>query len=153
MKKGIRLITKSKLIIFSLAVASTTACTSQPMSQPSSEPPAQPMSQPPAQPTNEFKPQVQRTIHNHLKELTTCYEATLERIPKFEGKLVVQWQINKEGKVTHFTPVKESSTLTDERFIQCVGDAFATWQFPIPPDEDLAEITYPFFFRHENRHK
>jgi Ca-activated chloride channel family protein len=107
-------------------------------------------SQPPDITPGINKEEVRRTVRNHIEEVSTCYQATLERNSKIEGKLVVQWQINKEGKATNFAPVKESSTITDARLIQCINDAFATWQFPVPPDNTLAEIRYPFSFRPKN---
>ncbi|HEY8270875.1 MAG TPA: AgmX/PglI C-terminal domain-containing protein [Pseudobdellovibrionaceae bacterium] len=100
-----------------------------------------------SQPASLNKDDVRPVILSHLKEVRICYEATLERTPKSEGKLVVSWQINKEGKATNYTAIKESSTIFDQRLIQCLGDTLSTWQFPIPPDDAVAEITYPFFFR------
>lgn len=90
---------------------------------------------------------VRRTLRGHIPEVRLCYEAVLERDPKIEGKLLLRWTIDSQGKATDISPVKESSTLQDERLITCITDALATWQFEKPPEETTANITYPFYFR------
>lgn len=112
-------------------------------------PPSQDLNKPaePKDPQGLTKESLRIPIRDHLKEIRICYEATLERNPQVKGKLVVQWEIGQEGTATHFAPVKGSSTITDERLIQCVGDAIATWQFPIPQDQSTIEVRYPFYFR------
>jgi len=94
---------------------------------------------------------IRRTIRSHRTEVEICYGATLERDAKIEGKLVLNFKINSEGSAIDLEPVKESSNITDSRFINCIRNAFATWKFPVPPSDMEPEITYPFNFKkHES---
>ena len=57
------------------------------------------------------------------------------------GKLVVEFGILPNGKVTDQKPKERSSNAALDR---CITAAFAGWTFPKPPGGGSAVVTYPF---------
>lgn len=121
---------KSLFALSLLGVLVATACTTKPKAN-----------------EGEYDPEAVRgVIRSHMGEIKLCYGATLERNPNVEGKLVLNFNIGHDGYITNVDPVQESTNLKDDRFMNCIRDAIATWQFPVPPEGVVAEVKYPFVF-------
>lgn len=93
------------------------------------------------------KANVRKTIRTHMNEVNACYGSTLRRDPKIEGKVVLKFTINGEGQVVNLDPIKESSTVSDSGFVNCLRQTIAFWKFPNPPADNDVEVTYPFQFK------
>jgi TonB family protein len=85
---------------------------------------------------------VRESVRAHLSEVQQCYSARLKRVPQLKGKLVLQWDILGSGEVTN-VKVKES---VDPVVDKCVADKLAKWKFPAPPNNMVANVSYPFQF-------
>jgi outer membrane biosynthesis protein TonB len=100
------------------------------------------------QPMSEFsgpgmdKEVVRATVKAHLPEVQQCYSNRLRRMPGLAGKLVLQWDILGSGEVTNVT-VKQS---LDPQVDKCVAEKLAKWKFPQPPNNMVANVSYPFQF-------
>jgi hypothetical protein len=103
---------------------------------------------PQGQPMSEFSgpgmdPEVVRqTVQSHLAEVRACYTGRLRRAPGTSGKLVLQWDILGSGDVTNVA-VKHS---VDKVIDKCVSEKLAKWKFPSPPNNMVANVSYPFQF-------
>lgn len=91
------------------------------------------------------KEEVWEVIRKHLHEIRYCYEMSILRNPKLQGKILVAFVINAEGTVKNHS-VKESE-LKDPPLNQCVLGRLATWKFPKPKGRINVDVQYPFVFR------
>lgn len=92
---------------------------------------------------------IQATITAHQRELQVCYNKSLKRVPRqsmpnMQGKLIMEWSVNPEGKVTG-SKVRNNET-GDEELGYCIVDAAKSWQFPKSSDGSAMTIYYPFYF-------
>lgn len=88
-------------------------------------------------------------IRSHVPEIMSCYEGALAKDPRLEGRVVVRFEINDQGKISKFENLRERSTLNEPKVIDCLSEAMKTWTFPKPPPGITAEITFPFTFSHK----
>lgn len=89
--------------------------------------------------------QVRRTVHLHMNEIRFCYEQALQANPDLDGRVVVRFVVNGNGRV--MTSVTQSSTLGAAPGA-CVSRAISRWQFPGVPNGGVTSVTYPFSFTH-----
>jgi hypothetical protein len=87
---------------------------------------------------------IRQVVAFHMPEIQECYEQVLSDTgKKLEGKVVVHFVINTEGRVSQAKPVPKKSTLKDERLVSCVL-ALRGWAFPKPSDNRDHPVEYPF---------
>jgi hypothetical protein len=89
---------------------------------------------------------IRRVIRTRMNEIRYCYEKGLVQHPDLEGKLVVSFLIGRDGRAMAATP--RESTIADPSVVRCVVEAVGRLTFPMPPDARLAQVSYPFVFRH-----
>ena len=82
-----------------------------------------------------------RTKHDAFRQ---CYNSTLARDPKMEGRVTVRFEINADGKVTR-ARVAENS-LPDCDAVHCVRDHFLQILFP-KPQGGILTVAYPIRFK------
>jgi hypothetical protein len=88
---------------------------------------------------------VRQTIFHGLKDVKTCYEAGLTNQPDMGGRLVMVWKIDERGNPSDV--VVKSSKLKSTGVESCVTTVIKKLKFSELPRGDVAEITYPFFFK------
>lgn len=88
------------------------------------------------------KEAVRVIVREHVSEVRKCYENRLRTKPELSGKLVLQWDINRDGVVAN--PM--ASQALDAEVDNCVIDKLKTWKFPEPPNNRVAKVSYPFVF-------
>jgi hypothetical protein len=87
---------------------------------------------------------IRQVVNFHMPEIQECYEGVLaEAGKKIEGKVVVHFVVNTEGKVTEAKALPKKSTLKNPRVIECVL-AMRGWTFPKAGDNRDHPIEYPF---------
>jgi TonB family protein len=91
---------------------------------------------------------IRRVIQSRLREMKACYEKGLNRDPSLGGKIVLEWTIGKQGRVTEASV--KNSTMGNAEVEQCALSRLRTWRFPEPPVGREAEVTYPFVFAAQN---
>jgi hypothetical protein len=89
--------------------------------------------------------EVARVIHSHMNEIRFCYEAGILRDPTLAGKLLVDFKINREGRVPS-ARVSEAS-LKDDIVTQCLIGKLRAWKFPEPRGGTQVAVSYPFLFK------
>lgn len=87
---------------------------------------------------------IRNVVKAHLREVGKCYENELEKVGLLEGKLVLSWEINGDGRAENVT-VKQGGPKIDP-VAPCVIDRLKTWQFPKPSNDEIVTVDYPFYF-------
>jgi TonB family protein len=91
------------------------------------------------------KEEVGRVIHRHMKEVRYCYESSMVRASKVDGRVVLDFTINGRGVIAK---VKiNNSTLPDPALGECIMRRLRTWQFPHPKGGVNVDVAYPFIFK------
>ncbi len=85
-----------------------------------------------------------RVIRSRAGVFRACYQKELARDPKLAGKVVVQFEIAPEGKVTK--AAVQSSTLASKPVEDCVVSNVLRLRFPTM--DAKAVVTFPFVFSH-----
>lgn len=87
---------------------------------------------------------IRKVVVSHSKEIGKCYVSALEREPMLEGKLVVEWDFDSNGKVL------EARVAAADKRIQpvapCVLERVKTWRFPPAATDAIVTVRYPFYF-------
>ena len=87
---------------------------------------------------------IRALIEQHRGEVEACYEAALERAPGLEGRVVVGFTIQADGRLEG-VEVSQSS-LGDEGAEACIASAGAGWTFAAEGGRAPLEVRYPFAF-------
>ncbi|MBC7385555.1 MAG: TonB family protein [Cryobacterium sp.] len=91
------------------------------------------------------KDEVGRVIHAHMKEVRYCYESSMVRTSRVDGKVILDFGINGKGVVAKAKV--SSSTLPDAALGECIMRRLRTWQFPTPKGGVNVDVSYPFNFK------
>jgi TonB family protein len=91
------------------------------------------------------KEEVGRVIHAHMKEVRYCYESSMVRASKVDGRVVMDFTINGKGVVAKIKV--SNSSLPDPALGECIMRRLRTWQFPNPKGGVNVDVAYPFIFK------
>ncbi|MBS1961878.1 MAG: TonB family protein [Bdellovibrionales bacterium] len=91
------------------------------------------------------KEEVGRVIHAHMKEVRYCYESSMVRASKVDGRVVLDFTINGRGVVAKAKV--SNSSLPDPALGECIQRRLRTWQFPLPKGGVNVDVAYPFIFK------
>ena len=87
---------------------------------------------------------IRRVIRENQRQIQACYEKTLNKNPNLYGKVILEWVIVANGRVS--SARVSSSTLKNSEVEQCILSRLRTWKFPEPPPDQEAVVSYPFLF-------
>jgi len=88
------------------------------------------------------KDEIRTVMKGNVNQVRFCYEKSLSANPSLEGKVVVSFVIDPEGKVGTCTIAE--STLGDADVESCILKAVQRWTFPKPKGGGIVEVSYPF---------
>jgi TonB family protein len=88
------------------------------------------------------KEAIRHTIRDNLVPIRHCYEKELKSRKDLSGKLVLEWDIDKGGKVSNVNIKKPFNASVD----QCIADVIKSAKFPEPPKGQIGRVVYPFVF-------
>jgi TonB family protein len=91
------------------------------------------------------KEEVGRVIHAHMKEVRYCYESSMVRASKVDGRVVLDFTINGKGVIAKVKV--SSSSLPDPALGECIMRRLRTWQFPNSKGGVNVDVAYPFIFK------
>jgi TonB family protein len=91
------------------------------------------------------KEEVGRVIHQHMKEVRYCYESSMVRASKVDGRVVLDFTINGKGDVAKAKV--SNSSLPDPALGECIQRRLRTWKFPNPKGGVNVDVAYPFIFK------
>lgn len=90
------------------------------------------------------KEAIRRVIREHLREIRNCYEQELQKSPDLYGKVVLEWDIEEEGRVSRVST--KSNALGNDRVANCIMSRLKMWKFPDPPKDQVGRVIFPFVF-------
>lgn len=91
---------------------------------------------------------VRRVVRSKLNEIKNCYERALNTNKELEGKVVIRFIIEEQGRVKIANT--KSTTLNNKQVEECVAMRIKNAIFPEPPPGTVAEVDYPFVFGAQN---
>lgn len=86
---------------------------------------------------------ITKTIKSRMAGFKACYENALKRSPNLQGKVVISFTIDEEGRVSHAEV--ETDSLGDPEVGRCIASLFKRIRFP-KPDEGTVQASFPFVF-------
>lgn len=89
------------------------------------------------------KEEIQKVINQHIGEIQYCYEKQLRTQPGLSGRVVLDWTVNLQGKVTVVKIAQ--STLASSDATNCMMTKLKSWKFPNPRGGAVS-IVFPFVF-------
>lgn len=92
------------------------------------------------------KEAIRLAVRDHMVEVHHCYRVALDDAPKAGGQLVVDWELDSEGRVVSATADLKSSTLKNQDISECVLTASKKWIFPKAPQGIRRKIKFPLTF-------
>jgi TonB family protein len=93
------------------------------------------------------KDEVGKVIHAHMKEVRYCYESSMVRADRVDGKVLLDFTINAQGKVAKISDRRPASSSIDPQLGECIMRRLRTWQFPNPKGGVTVDVSYPFIFK------
>ena len=96
-----------------------------------------------------LKGAVKNTIVKHSQSIQGCYLSLIESTPELpeSGKVLVDWQIDSEGKVFEAGVVRDE--FSNMEFQSCLGKKIGNIVFPAPPSGRSVYVEHTFVFRKE----
>lgn len=90
------------------------------------------------------KEAVRRVIRSIISQIKSCYERQLRSNSSLEGKIVIQFEIEEQGRVR--VASTKSTSLNDSNVESCVAARIKEQRFPEPPPGTVAVVDFPFVF-------
>ena len=96
-----------------------------------------------------IKGSAKNTIVKHSQSIQGCYLSLIESTPDIPetGKVLVDWQIDPEGKVFEAGVVRDE--FSNMEFQSCLGKKISNIVFPAPPSGRSIYVEHTFLFRKE----
>ena len=97
-----------------------------------------------------LKGAVKNTIVKHAKSIQSCFLSLIESTPELpeSGKVLVDWQIDSEGKVFETGVVRDE--FSNKKFQTCLKTNIGEIIFPAPPSVRSVYVEHTFLFRKED---
>ena len=92
------------------------------------------------------KEEFRMLVRENLPKFSQCYENSPAYKSGQQGKMVVQINLNDQGRATDVKAVTAKSSFHDAAVEKCVADKIKSMNFPKPPAGEEVEINYPFVF-------
>jgi len=90
------------------------------------------------------KEQIDRVVRANQAAIKYCFEVEMQRQPKLQGAVSMNWRIDLNGRVTVVKVAK--TTLSNARVEGCMSRQIKRWVFP-KPDGGEVDVLYPFLLR------
>lgn len=85
-------------------------------------------------------------LRSKERAMQQCYDDALKTNSKLKGEVVLEWGINKEGKVVAIKLVQTDKTISDRRVIDCVMAIIKATRFPGAQNSDVVSVRKSFVF-------
>lgn len=89
---------------------------------------------------------IRRVFFSNQQAIKSCYEKALGGDKGLSGKLVLDFDIAEQGRVTRGDYSRAKSTLINDELATCVINKMKTWKFPEPPSNQTVQVFYPLAF-------
>ena len=107
-----------------------------------------------AAPDEEQKDYIRAAVHELIPMLTDCYNEGIERDPKIEGTVVVEFTLEGDPDIggvvgdSKIDPDPKESSLADVQVRECIQQTMYGLQID-PPKSGLVKVRYPFAFSNQ----
>jgi len=88
---------------------------------------------------------IDRVVKQHLAEIRYCYQKELNKDPSLAGKIVLQFTIQADGRVSAASI--KSTSLNNKVVESCITGRFLRFKFPQPVGGGKVMVSYPFVFK------
>ncbi len=88
--------------------------------------------------------QIRLVIGANLSKITPCYEKAIDERPGAAGRMVVQWNLGRDGAPADVAIRESHESLRAAE--NCVLSEVRQLRFPPRDSDETLEIIYPFFF-------
>jgi hypothetical protein len=86
---------------------------------------------------------IQHLVRSNFGAFRACYENGMRAVPNLQGRVAVQFVIDRAGAVNEAHAV--CTSLPDPKVVRCIVNAFGTLSFPAP-EGGLVTVVYPIQF-------
>jgi hypothetical protein len=90
--------------------------------------------------------QIRLVFIKNQKAFMDCYATALKRKSQLEGKILFDFDVNPDGRVSRARVNEEKSTLKDTEMNQCILASLRTWDFP-KSESQVTAVEYPLAFK------
>jgi hypothetical protein len=91
------------------------------------------------------KEAVRKVVQSKKDAIRRCYEKELNLHPELSGRILMKWVIMEQGRVKWAKVM--NSTINNANVENCLKNELSTWQFPEPPKNLEAEVSFPFLLQ------
>lgn len=102
---------------------------------------------------NDQADEIKSFVQINRNDVRACHKALLESTPNLSrsqknGKVVLEWNINEQGKVLNAKIIEAKSDLKDPILTQCLITAISKWHFEKvkAKKNELIAVKFPFVF-------
>lgn len=86
---------------------------------------------------------IRKAIREHIVPIRHCYESDMKKRPAWiYGKLVLEWDIEDDGKVSKVA-IKDKFLSTVD---SCIASVIKETKFPAAPKGQVGRVVFPFVF-------
>jgi pSer/pThr/pTyr-binding forkhead associated (FHA) protein/outer membrane biosynthesis protein TonB len=90
---------------------------------------------------------IRQVFINNQRALASCYERALSTDKGLGGKIMLDFDIGEQGRVSRAEVSQDKSTLVNASLANCVISKMKTWRFPEPPNKnETVQVFYPLAF-------
>lgn len=94
------------------------------------------------------KSEVEAVIAENINQIRFCYNQGLRTNPSMQGKVVSQFTISAQGRVSESRVAQ--STLASSDVESCMSQRIQSWSFPKPRGGGVVSVRYPFLLKPGN---
>lgn len=83
-------------------------------------------------------------IEGNSEDIDSCILSAERNDPGAKGKILINFEVEPDGKISDASHLSEKSTYKNETVAQCLISKIKSWRFPVLHNEDALEIKFPF---------
>jgi hypothetical protein len=88
--------------------------------------------------------EIVEVIERNSEDSDACIGEAVKTDPKAKGKVVIEFEVEPDGKISAVEYLREKSTYKNEKLGQCLTGKIKNWRFPVLHNDDSLEIKFPF---------
>lgn len=89
---------------------------------------------------------ISKNIGERRADARACYDAGLQRDPKMQGKIIINFAIDSEGMVGETSQGMQDGQIEDQEVVACVSEVIKTVRFAASPKGKTTRAYHRFEF-------
>jgi len=86
-------------------------------------------------------------VKQRRQPVRACYEQARKKKPELQGRMVIHFEVDPEGKVTSAELNAERSQITEPDLVECAVKVIKGIKFPASSKGMITEVNYPYKFK------